>query len=75
VRGSSARRGIGSTLLCLAEARARLRGARSVEIEASLTGVDFYRTHGFTETGRGDSLLTTGKAIACVFMCKDLSTP
>jgi ribosomal protein S18 acetylase RimI-like enzyme/general stress protein 26 len=75
LRGSAARRGIGSTLLCLAEARARLRGARSVEIEASLTGVDFYRRHGFIETGRGDSLLTTGKAIACVFMRKDLSAP
>lgn len=73
VRGSAARRGIGSTLLCLAEARARLRGARSVEIEASLAGVDFYRRHGFREIGRGDSLLTTGAAIGCVLMRKDLS--
>lgn len=75
VRGSAARQGIGSTLLCLAEARARLRGAQSVDIEASLTAVDFYRRHGFIETGRGDSLLTTGKTIACVFMRKDLSPP
>lgn len=75
MRGSAARHGIGSTLLCLAEARARLRGARSVEIEASLAGVDFYRRHGFVEIGRGDSLLTTGEAIACVFMLKDLSPP
>lgn len=72
VRGSAARHGIGSTLLCLAETRARLRGARSVEIEASLAGVDFYRSHGFVEVGRGESLLTTGEAIACVFMRKDL---
>jgi ribosomal protein S18 acetylase RimI-like enzyme len=75
VRGRAARHGFGSTLLCLAQARARLRGARRVEIEASLTGVDFYRRHGFIETGRGDSLLTTGRTIACVFMRKDLSPP
>lgn len=75
VRGSAARHGVGSTLLCLAEALARLRGARRVEIEASLAGVDFYRRHGFVEIGRGDSLLTTGEAIACVFMRKDLSAP
>lgn len=75
VRGRAARHGIGSTLLCLAETRARLRGAQSVEIEASLAGVDFYRRHGFVEVRRGDSLLTTGEAIACVFMRKDLSPP
>lgn len=74
VRRSAARHGVGSTLLCLAEALAQLRGARSVEIEASLAGVDFYRRHGFVEIGRGESLLTTGEAIACVFMRKDLST-
>ena len=73
VRGSAARHGIGSTLLCLAEARERLCGVRSVEIEASLAGVEFYRRHGFVEIGRGDSLLTTGEAIGCVFMRKDLS--
>jgi ribosomal protein S18 acetylase RimI-like enzyme/general stress protein 26 len=75
VRGSAARRCIGTILLCLAEARGRLRGARRVEIEASLAGIDFYRRHGFVEVGRGDSLLTTGEAIACVFMRKDLSPP
>ena len=75
VRGSAARQGIGSTLLCLAEARARRCGARSVDIEASLAAADFYRRHGFTETGRGKSLLTTGRTIACVFMRKNLSPP
>jgi ribosomal protein S18 acetylase RimI-like enzyme len=75
VRGSAARRGIGSTLLCLAEAQARRRGAGSVEIEASLAGVAFYRSHGFVEITRGHSLLTSGDAIACVFMRKELSPP
>lgn len=75
VRGSAARQGIGSTLLCLAEARARLCGARRVEIEASLAGVGFYCSHGYVEVGRGDSLLTTGQTIACVFMRKELSPP
>jgi GNAT superfamily N-acetyltransferase len=72
VRGVAARKGIGSTLFSLAESHAREAGATSIDIDASLAGLDFYRAMGFVETGRGDIRLTTGKLIACVFMRKDL---
>ena len=73
VRGSAARRGVGSSLLRAAEAHARQRGATAVRIEASLSGVEFYKANGFTEVGRGDVTLTTGRPIACVFMRKELA--
>jgi putative acetyltransferase len=73
VRGSAARRGIGSALLRLAEAHGVMNGATSVHIEASLAGVDFYRANGFVEIGHGETRLTTGRTIACVFMRKDLT--
>lgn len=73
VRGGSARQGIGSALLARAELHAVSNGATTIEIEASLAGVAFYRAHGFVETGRGKARLTTGRSIECVFMRKDLS--
>jgi putative acetyltransferase len=72
VRGAVVRRGIGSALLRLAEAHAIARGARSVRIEASLAGLEFYRAHGFIEIGRGETHLRSGRPIACVFMEKQL---
>ena len=41
VRGIAARRGIGSALLGLAEAHAVAHGAASLQVEASLAGVEF----------------------------------
>jgi putative acetyltransferase len=70
VRGSAARQGIGSALLGLAEAEAAARGATSIQIEASLAGVEFYRANGFEEVGRGEARLMSGRPIACVFMQK-----
>ena len=72
VRGAVTRRGIGSALMRLAEAHAIARGARSIRIEASLTGLEFYRAHGFVEIGRGETHLRSGRPIACVFMEKQL---
>jgi putative acetyltransferase len=72
VRGAVARRGIGSALMRLAETHAIARGARSIRIEASLAGLEFYRAHGFVEIGRGDTHLRSGRPIACVFMEKQL---
>ena len=74
VRGSAARQGIGSTLFRLAEAHALATGATSSHVEASLAGVEFYRANGFAERGRGETHLTSGRPIACVFMSKDLSS-
>ena len=70
MRGIAARRGIGSALLRLAEAHAVANGATSIHIEASLAGVEFYESNGYTEVGRGESRLMSGRAIACVFMRK-----
>src|SRR5687767_4598600 len=74
VRGCAARRGIGSALFRLAEAEAVSRGARSIRVEASLAGVEFYRANGFVEVGRGETHLMSGRPIACVFMRKPLAT-
>jgi GNAT superfamily N-acetyltransferase len=70
MRGSAARQGIGSALLREAEAHAAASGATAIEIDASLVGLDFYRINGYIETGRGETCLRTGRAIACVFMRK-----
>lgn len=73
VRGYAARRGIGSALLRLAEADAVSAGATSIQIEASLAGVEFYRANGFEEVARGETRLMSGRPIACVFMRKRLA--
>ena len=72
VRGSAARRGIGSALLRRAEADAIASSATHLEIDASLAAVDFYRAHGFKERGRGVHRLPSGRSMACVFMTKQL---
>jgi GNAT superfamily N-acetyltransferase len=74
VRGRSARRGVGSALLARAEAYAASNGAISIEIEASLAGVAFYKANGFIEVGRGEARLTAGCSMACVFMRKVLAS-
>lgn len=73
VRGFATRRGIGTALLRLAEAHAVANGASSIQIEASLAGVEFYRVNGYTEVGRGSTRLMSGHPIACVFMRKDVA--
>ena len=72
VRGRAARQGVGTALLRLAEQHARAHGAASIQIQASLAGVEFYRTNGFEEFGRGDAVLRSGKSMACVLMRKQL---
>ena len=72
MRGIASRRGIGSALFGLAEAHALANRARSIQVEASLAGVDFYRANGFVEVGRGETRLMSGRPIACAFMRKDL---
>jgi GNAT superfamily N-acetyltransferase len=72
VRGKAARHGVGSALFQTAEAAAIAAGATSLQIDASLAGVDFYRANGFEEIGRGEFSLRSGHTMACVFMKKDL---
>jgi putative acetyltransferase len=73
VRGIATRRGIGSALLRSVEAHAIAGGATSIQVEGSLAGVEFYKANGFKEVGRGDTLLMSGRPIACVFMRKTLA--
>jgi putative acetyltransferase len=74
VRGTAARRGIGSALFWLAEADAIAMGATSIHVDASLAAVAFYRANGFEEVGRGNHRLRSGRDMACVFMRKTLTT-
>jgi GNAT superfamily N-acetyltransferase len=73
VRGRAVRRGIGSALLRLAEDHARAHGAKTIQIQASLAGVQFYKANGFEELGRGEARLLSGQAMPCVFMRKTLT--
>ena len=73
VRGKAARLGIGSALFAVAEASARAAGARSIDIDASLAALEFYKANGFEEVGRGEHTLSSGRAMACVFMRKELT--
>lgn len=52
VRGTAARRGIGSQLLAVVEDFARASGAKTLHVEASLSGEAFYLAKGFTEQSR-----------------------
>ena len=72
VRPVAARQGVGSRLLALAESFGKARGSSSVEIEASLGAVEFYRRHGFVEISRGEVALPSGFRMPCVLMRKDL---
>jgi GNAT superfamily N-acetyltransferase len=71
VRGSVSRQGIGSALLREAEAHARARGARVLEIEASLPGVEFYFAQGYESVGP-IAVTMSGQQVECVAMRKAL---
>jgi putative acetyltransferase len=73
VRGDVARLGVGSALFRAAEASALAAGATSLEIDASLAAVEFYKANGFEEVGRGEHRLWSGRPMACVFMRKILA--
>jgi putative acetyltransferase len=72
VRGGASRQGIGSALLRMAEQHAREHGAKSIHIQASLAGTEFYRANGFEVLGPGNAVLMSGRAMPCVHMRKEL---
>jgi hypothetical protein len=45
----------------------------SIQIQASLAGVEFDKANGFDEIGRGKALLMSGRSMPCVFMRKLLT--
>jgi GNAT superfamily N-acetyltransferase len=72
VRGAATRRGIGTALLRLAEEDARASGATTINIQASLAGIAFYKANGFEELRHGEASLMSGSSMPCVFMQKRL---
>ena len=40
----------------------------SIQIQASLAGVEFYKANGFDDIGRGTALLMSGRSMPCVFV-------
>lgn len=73
VRGRAVRQGIGTALIQLVEAHARAHGAISIQIQASLGGVEFYKANGFEELGHSEAVLTSGRSMSCVLMRKRLT--
>jgi putative acetyltransferase len=73
VRGTAARRGVGSALFRRAEAAAIAAGAASINVAASLAAVDFYKANGFEPIGAGEHRLWSGRSMPCVFMRKKLA--
>ena len=73
VRGSAARRGVGSALYRAAEASAIAARASSVRVDASLAAIEFYTVHGFEEEGRRALPLPSGRTMPSVQMRKRLA--
>ena len=72
VRGSAARRGVGSALFRAAEAQAISAGATCIHVDSSLAAVEFYKSNGFNEIASGEHVLWSGLRMPCVFMRKDV---
>jgi GNAT superfamily N-acetyltransferase len=68
-----ARKGFARALLARCEAAAAAAGFRAAELMATLTGVPFYRAHGYAGDGRIEFPLPGGLRIAFVPMRKSLS--
>lgn len=67
-----ARKGIARALLNHCETEARAEGFRALELMATLPGIEFYKSCGFTETGNFDLQLTEAVKLELVPMRKDL---
>jgi GNAT superfamily N-acetyltransferase len=67
-----ARRGIGSRLLEMCEAAARMEGFTRCEIGATLPGVSLYRRHGYVEGERVELPLANGETLPIAKMEKGI---
>jgi len=67
-----ARKGIARALLNHCEIEAREHGFQALELMATLPGIEFYKSCGFTETGNFDLQLTEAVKLELVPMRKDL---
>jgi len=69
------RRGVGGELLEAVETIARLRGAATARLDASLNAVAFYEATGWRREHDAERKMPGGRTIACVAMTKDLPAP
>ena len=69
-----ARKGIARAILARCEIEARAEGFRALELMATLPGIEFYKSCGFTPTGNLDLELVDGVKLGLVPMRKDLAT-
>ena len=67
-----ARHGIGTRILELCEQAARAEGFARAEMGATLTGVPFYRRHGYVEGEPMDLPLANGEVLPIVKMTKEI---
>lgn len=67
-----ARKGIARAILARCEDEARAHGFRELELMATLPGVEFYRSNGFSECGTFDLELREGIKLELVPMRKGL---
>jgi GNAT superfamily N-acetyltransferase len=67
-----ARRGIGTAILRACETAAIAEGFRRLEMGATLTGIAFYKTHGYREMERIEVPLENAETMGIVRMGKDV---
>ncbi len=67
-----ARKGIARAILSECETQARAEGFRALELMATLPGIEFYKSCGFTESGDFDLQLTEDVKLELVPMRKEL---
>ena len=67
-----ARKGIARAILKQCETEARAHGFRALELMATLPGIEFYKSCGFTETGNFDLQLTAAVKLELLPMRKEL---
>jgi len=66
------RKGVGSALVCEIERIAQEHGIGALELDSSVTAEPFYLAHGYEVRERGEHILRSGQAMACVKMVKNL---
>jgi putative acetyltransferase len=71
---SAARKGVGTALAREIERIAVERGVQRLHLDASLNAEPFYLAMGYEVVERGEHVLNSGQAMACVRMAKDLTS-
>jgi putative acetyltransferase len=72
VASEASRKGVGSALVREIERIAQEHGLGSLELDSSVTAEPFYLAHGYGVRERGEHILRSGQAMACVKMVKNL---